>query len=125
MDDDINSSGALAVIFDLARPLRALANRLERGDKAMREETDQLSPRWQLLVELANVLGLQAEASPTNDSQTKKGTDETSIQNAIAARKEAKAARDFAKADQIRDDLKALGIELIDKPGGITEWISN
>ena len=125
MDDDINSSGALAVIFDLARPLRALANRLERGDKAMREETDQLSPRWQLLVELANVLGLQAEASPTSDSQTKKGTDEASIQNAIAARKEAKAARDFAKADQIRDDLKALGIELIDKPGGITEWISN
>ena len=52
-------------------------------------------------------------------------TDEASIQNAIAARKEAKASRDFAKADQIRDDLKALGIELIDKPGGITEWIRN
>ena len=31
MDDDLNSSGALAVLFGLARPLRALANRLERG----------------------------------------------------------------------------------------------
>ena len=34
MDDDLNSSGALAVLFDLAKPLRALANRLDRGDAA-------------------------------------------------------------------------------------------
>ncbi len=63
--------------------------------------------------------------SQDSHNECSKGTDESSIQNAIAARKEAKATRDFAKADQIRDDLKALGIELIDKPGGITEWIRN
>ncbi|GIR75140.1 MAG: hypothetical protein CM15mP77_2970 [Synechococcus sp.] len=34
MDDDLNSSGGLAVLFDLAKPLRALANRLERGKNA-------------------------------------------------------------------------------------------
>merc|ERR1711934_1314061 len=34
MDDDLNSSGALAVLFDLAKPLRAIANRLNRGDAA-------------------------------------------------------------------------------------------
>ena len=38
MDDDLNSSGGLAVLFELARPLRALANRLERGD-AIRQAT--------------------------------------------------------------------------------------
>ena len=32
MDDDLNTSSALATLFDLAKPLRALANRLERGD---------------------------------------------------------------------------------------------
>ena len=34
MDDDLNSSAALAVLFELAKPLRALANRIERGDAA-------------------------------------------------------------------------------------------
>ena len=40
-----------------------------------------------------------------------------------AARRAAKAARNYAEADGIRDQLKAMGIELIDKTGGLTEWI--
>ena len=38
-------------------------------------------------------------------------------------RKAAKAAKDFAEADRIRDELAVQGVELIDKPGGLTEWI--
>ena len=45
------------------------------------------------------------------------------IDAAIAARKAAKAAKDYAEADRIRDELAAQGVELIDKPGGVTEWI--
>ena len=44
-------------------------------------------------------------------------------QSQIEARTAAKAAKDFAEADRIRAALQAEGIELIDKPGGITEWI--
>ncbi|MEC8732904.1 MAG: cysteine--tRNA ligase, partial [Cyanobacteriota bacterium] len=40
MDDDLNSSGGLAVLFDLAKPLRALANRLERGEDAALPEPE-------------------------------------------------------------------------------------
>ena len=52
MNDDLNTSGALAIIFDLARPLRALANRFEREDiKALPEkESKILHNRWRLLV---------------------------------------------------------------------------
>ena len=39
------------------------------------------------------------------------------------ARRAAKSAKNYAEADGIRDDLAAKGIELIDKPGGVTEWI--
>ena len=45
------------------------------------------------------------------------------IDAAIASRQAAKAAKNYAVADQIRDELSAQGIELIDKPGGITDWI--
>jgi len=51
------------------------------------------------------------------------GLDQGAIESAITARKEAKAARDFNEADRIRDQLRAQGIELIDKPGGSTDWI--
>ena len=47
MDHDLNTSGALAVLFDLARPLRALANRLDRGDQVDHpKDLDQLLQRW-------------------------------------------------------------------------------
>ena len=120
MDDDLNSSGALAVLFDLAKPLRALANRLDRGDAAelASNTLEDLASRWELLRNLAAVLGLQQEsessATAVNDAE---------IEAAIEARRAAKAAKNFAEADGIRDELKAMGIELIDKPGGLTEWI--
>ena len=119
MDDDLNSSGALAVLFDLAKPLRALANRLDRGDDAGLPEEDvrNLSGRWLLLRQLAAVMGLRLE------SEAAASLDDAAIIAAIEARKAAKSARDYAEADRIRDDLATNGIELIDKPGGVTEWI--
>jgi len=119
MDDDLNSSGGLAVLFDLAKPLRALANRLERGEDAALPEPELkgLEGRWQLLRHLAAVLGLRSEAEAATS------LDDSAIDAAIAARKAAKAAKDYAEADRIRDELAAQGVELIDKPGGVTEWI--
>ena len=119
MDDDLNSSGGLAVLFDLAKPLRALANRLERGEDAAlpEQELNALEGRWQLLRQLAAVLGLRAEA------ETGSSLDDGAIDAAIAARKAAKAAKNYAEADRIRDELAGQGVELIDKPGGVTEWI--
>ena len=119
MDDDLNSSSALAVLFDLAKPLRALANRLERGDAADLSGTESrdLANRWQLLRQLAMVLGLRCEAIATAS------LDDAAIAAAIDARRAAKAAKNYAEADHIREELTSQGIELIDKPGGVTEWI--
>jgi cysteinyl-tRNA synthetase len=123
MDDDLNSSGALAVLFELARPLRGLANRLDRGDNAgiTASESALLRSRWLLLRELAAVLGLRAETTP-EDEASNSAVDTTAIEAAIAARQAAKQAKNYAEADRIRSELTAQGIELIDKPGGITEW---
>ena len=118
MDDDLNSSGGLAVLFELARPLRALANRLERGD-AISADDKALAGQWQLLQELAGALGLATEITAPSSG----GDDGARINDLIEARKTAKANKDYGEADRIRAELKAEGIELIDKPGGITDWI--
>ncbi len=129
MDDDLNTSAALAVLFELARPLRALAHRLERGDTAAASEAASpgLRQRGALLDELAAVLGLKAEA--LGDGGGAAGAagaaspSDAEIEALIEQRRDAKASRDFASADRIRAELKQQGIELIDKPGGVTEWL--
>ena len=131
MDDDLNTSAALAVLFELAKPLRALANRIERGDGAAAASaaSPALAAQGQLLLELAGVLGLQHErpaegpaAGPGSGSGSASPSD-AEIDAQITARQAAKAARNFTEADRIRDGLKTQGIELIDRPGGVTEWI--
>jgi len=124
MDDDLNTAAALAVLFELAKPLRALANRLERGDASAAAEaaSPPLAAQGQLLRELAGVLGLEPEAGDAAQAAAE-GPSADEIQAQIEARLAAKAARNFAEADRIRDTLKAQGIELIDRPGGITEWL--
>jgi len=117
------------VLFELAKPLRSLANRIERGDGAAAAEADTpaLVAQGQLLLELAGVLGLQhelaTESAPTGPGSRAPSPSDAVIQAQITARQAAKAAKDFAAADSIRTALQAQGIELIDKPGGITEWL--
>jgi cysteinyl-tRNA synthetase len=108
------------VLFELAKPLRALANRIERGDENATVELEQPESQRQLalLQELSAVLGLQHETQTAGADLS-----DAAIQAEIEARQAAKAAKDFASADRIRDALKAQGIELIDKPGGLTDWI--
>ncbi|MED5383775.1 MAG: DALR domain-containing protein, partial [Cyanobacteriota bacterium] len=121
MDDDLNTSGALAVLFDLAKPLRALANRLDRGDNSdlPAEELQDLCPRWHLLRELAAALGLRWEQEPIRSD----ADDDAEIEAAVEARRAAKASKNYSEADRIRNELIARGIELIDRPGGVTDWI--
>ena len=128
MDDDLNTAAALGELFELARPLRALANRLRIGDAPSQVDQD-LELRWQLLVELAGVLGLAAEREAAPASADGIGDDapaglaDAAIEALVEQRQAAKAARDFATADRLRDKLKAQGIELVDKPGGVTVWL--
>ena len=125
MDDDLNTSAALAVLFELAKPMRALANRLERSDTnaAGELQTRAMLQRGTLLSELAGVLGLQAEATTSFVSGSTASPTDEEINDLIEQRRAAKAAKDFAAADQIRAQLLEGGIELIDKPGGVTGWL--
>ena len=125
LDDDLNTSSAIAVIFELANPLRSLSNQLKHGStkNLIEVEKESLLSRWLVLIQLAGILGLKAEDQLDLSKNNHQFPKESQIEYQIKERLSAKSNRDYAKADQIRDQLKSKGIELIDKPDGSTDWI--
>ena len=110
MDDDFNTPGALAVLFEIAREV----NKLKTEDT---ETANGLAVR---LKELASVLGL-LERDPETFLKGDANDDEAAeIEALIKQRNEAKAAKNWAVADEVRDKLKAMNIVLEDMPNGTT-----
>jgi cysteinyl-tRNA synthetase len=105
MDEDFNTPGAVAVLFELAAEI----NRSHSPEAAA------------LLKALGAVLGL-LQQSPRAFLQGGSGLDEAEIERLIEQRAAAKKARDFAAADAIRRDLAERGIVLQDSAQGTT-WV--
>ena len=123
MDDDLNTSGALSILFELCQPIKKFINLAKEKDinEIEQNELNQVFNKWQLLSELAGVLGLKVNLNKASQKNINK-IDIIKIEELIKNRSLAKSNKDFLLADQIRTELKNIGIELIDKPGGITEW---
>ena len=106
MDDDLNTADAIGVLFTLAKEINILSS-----DAATGKQT--LTAAIGLFNELADVLGLLYNGN--DDSLS------CEVEELIAERTAARKARDFAKADAIRDKLNEMGIILEDTPQGV-KW---
>lgn len=114
MDEDLNVSEALAAIFRCIRDVNGLLDR--SGDRASREEAAAV---LSLLTDFDAIFGVVAlrkrelsEVPPTLRAW---------VEERIAQRNAARAARDFARADAIRDEVAERGFALEDTPEG-TRW---
>ena len=106
MNDDLNTSGALAALHDLRRDVNIA---LDADDFGAADRQGVLN----LLGRLDSVLGILGEEADESVG--------AEVEGLIEARNEARKSRDFARADQIRNDLAARGIILEDTPQG-TKW---
>lgn len=110
MDDDFNTPGALAVLFELVREI----NKLKAENQV---EANKLAAR---LKQLAGVLGL-LEQDPETFLQGDANNDEVAeIEALIKQRNEARASKNWAVADEARNKLTAMGIVLEDGANGTT-----
>ena len=108
MDDDFNTSAALAALFDLAGELNA-----RRGDPAAAADA---AEGQALLRELAGVLGLDLSPRASASAQAA----EPFVELLLAVRGDLRTARQWALADRIRDGLRELGVAVEDRPDGST-----
>ena len=115
MNDDLNTSVALSVLFDLVRK----TNTLLEGDKATAATLKAIETLFMTLG--GDVLGIvtaddQALGAAPDSQQVG-----TLVELLIEQRACARQAKDFATSDRIRDRLAEIGILLKDKPGS-TDW---
>jgi cysteinyl-tRNA synthetase len=112
MNDDFNTPEAIAVLFELASEV----NRAQDSEKIL------LAGTLKSLANTLNFLTREPVAFLQSGSKDETSLSADLIEEQIAARIAAKQAKDFAKADAIRQSLLDQGVVLEDKAGGITEW---
>lgn len=121
MDDDLNTALALSTLFDLAKSInKTIDDRDESGYPTAVAGSN-------LLTALAAIVGLM-DQNPEAFSRGEVirqlqqfGLDEAWVEKAISDRSEARKAKDYKKADEIRGMLLEKGIAILDTPQG-TKW---
>ncbi len=109
MDDDFNAPVALSVLFELAHEVQRLRE----------TDMDAAAQHGALLRQLGGVMGLLQD-NPEAFFQTGSEVDTAKIEKLIAARQQARKEKNWAQADEIRQELSAMSIAIEDNAQGTT-----
>jgi cysteinyl-tRNA synthetase len=119
MDDDFNTAGATSVIASLFTSINTLLERPPVKDKAQVGRTlARLREQVRKISEITGLFGDDPSAWLMRRRERMvraKGIDTAGVEKLIAERARWRLERNFREADRIRDQLKALGVEVMDK----------
>jgi cysteinyl-tRNA synthetase len=121
MDDDFNTAGAIAELFEIVKALNRFADQktLEEKSKADPNDIKSFQAATSVLRELTAVLGL-FRRPPKTEAAADDGLVDKLVQLLIEVRAAARKNKDFATSDKVRNDLAAIGILLEDRKEGTT-----
>ena len=124
LDDDFNSAQAFAALSEaLALCNRILDGKVEAPKDVRRRSLERLDRELRLAAATLGVLETEPSvwlAAHRTRRCTARTIDPAVIEAKLLARTEARKAKDFAAADLVRDELKALGVEIMDTARGTT-----
>lgn len=121
MDDDFNTALGLAALFGLVRETNAAVGRVKQaGGSLAGTDLEALRKARATLVELGGILGVVNPGSEGEAEESGLAEDQL-LELLIELRQDARARKDWAAADKIRNRLTQLGILLEDSPSG-TRW---
>ena len=124
MDDDFNTSGALAALSGLFTTLNELLDRPPVKDKAQVVRTLRLLRAD--LEAISKAIGMLRDVPADwlrrrrDRAVAQRGLDVAKIESLLVERKEARSQKDFARADAVRDALTQMGVEVMDTAAGTT-----
>jgi len=125
MDDDFNTAGAFAVIFDLTRELNKAIDQTDRDSAGRLSQTLLHFGKVLGLLKLdpKHFLGMDAVADGNTNQVVGSGElTVLDINTLIAHRNQAKVEKNFDRADNIREQLRENGILIEDTSDGKTTW---
>jgi len=116
MDDDFNTALALSYMFALAKEINIYYHAVTTGE--IEHASGDFVQAKAVYEDMADILGILVVDESTIAAEDT-GMVEDLMKLIIELRQQARASKDWATADKIRDDLKAIGVTLEDSPTGI------
>jgi len=125
MNDDFNTAQGVGILFDIVRNANKLLDQSDSSDDVSLHSA--IFNECLTIKKIGNILGLPTESPGTYFQQKKEkvidkeSIDAEMIESMIQERQDARESKDFKKADEVRDRLNEMNIEIEDRPNG-TIW---
>ena len=111
MDDDFNSAGAIGHVFELVKTFNVL---VDESGPAVTQSREALETTKETIELFDSILGLFHDGFPTAAEDVP-----AEILQMVEDRQAARKAKDFARADELRDQISAAGYVTEDTPDGV------
>jgi len=124
LDDDLNTAQALGHAFSMVRTVnRVLEDKALKAGEGARALLESFLERARAIADMTGLFGQDPDAfleALRSRRCERAGIDQAEVARVLGERAEARKAKDFARSDELRDRLLAMGVQVRDTPEGQT-----